>query len=412
MDTAELKFVVSDQNKLIPNKRSIERDIFGKLIKSYQNDLITIITGVRRSGKSTILQQLTKENEGFYLSFDDERLINFTVEDFQNLYELLIEMYGPRNIFYLDEIQNIKGWERFIRRLHDEGKKVFLTGSNANLLSKELGTHLTGRNIRFELYPFSFHEYLKFKDLSTEIVFDTQGIALMKANFNDYLINGGLPEFLASHEIDYLKSLYNDLIYRDIIVRYHLPNEKVVKEFANIGINSTAKPISYNSIKSYLNLGSATTISEYFSYFRECYLLFLVNCYKDSLKKQSQNPKKLYCIDNSLFSFISFRHSGDYGRMLENAVFLHLMRTGKEVFYHNESKECDFIIRTGVHITSAIQVCFELTETNKERELAGLQEAMKAYNLTEGTIITFGQEFSESNIKVIPAWKWMLQDLD
>ncbi len=408
MQTSELKYIVSDQNKAKIRKQYIKRDLFDTLVKSFDNELIIIVTGVRRSGKSTIIQMLSENHPGYFLSFDDDRLINFKVEDFQSLYEIFIELFGQRRIFYFDEIQNIKGWERFIRRLHDEGMKIFLTGSNATLLSKELGTHLTGRNIRYELYPFSFREFLRYKGQPGEIVYDTRSVAGMRSYFSEYLTRGGLPEFLLTDDLNYLKSFYNDLLYRDIIVRYQLPNEKIVKEFANLAIQSTTKGVSYNSLKSALNLGSATTITEYFHYFRECYMLFLVNCHKDSLKKQAQNPKKLYCIDNSLLSYISFRISEDFGKLLENSVFLHLARNGAEVFYNHEKRECDFLVKEGNEITEAIQVCYELNNTNKEREFEGLREAMNKYKLIKGKIITFGQESTESDIHVIPAWKWML----
>ena len=165
MNKIELKAIIIDQNKRKQEENLADRDLFDKLESYIKNDLIIIISGVRRCGKSTLLSQIRKKHPGYYINFDDERLINFKVEDFQILEELFIELYGEKKIFYFDEIQNIPIWERFVRRLHDERKKVFITGSNASMLSRELGTHLTGRYLGLELFPFSFKEFLNLKNV-------------------------------------------------------------------------------------------------------------------------------------------------------------------------------------------------------------------------------------------------------
>lgn len=415
MEKSEIKTIILDQNKERLETPLIEREVYAKARAYQKNPFVIVLSGIRRCGKSTLLNQLKKSRQGYYLNFDDERLINFTIADFQILYETMIEIYGERDVFYFDEIQNIKGWERFVRRLHDEGKKVFVTGSNASMLSKELGTHLTGRYLEIQLFPFSFKEFLAFNNIkidknSTHFTADK---GKLKKCFEDYLSQGGLPEYLREKNIDYLKTLYESIIYRDIIVRYNLSNEKVLKELVQIAINSISKEISFNSLKKLLGTGSSTTIKEYFHYLENSFLVFLAPRFDFSLKKQIHSNKKVYAIDNGIAMYLGFRISSDFGRLLENLIFIELKRRGKEVYYHSEENECDFLIKESIKIGSVIQVCYEITRENKSREITGLLEAMRKYKLKEGLILTLdqGEEISIQNSKIIvkPAWKWLIE---
>jgi uncharacterized protein len=394
----------------------IERESFSKLEEYRKNKFVIIISGIRRSGKSTLLNQIKSKSPGYYLNFDDDRLVNFKVEDFQLLYETFIELYGENGIFYFDEIQNISEWERFVRRLNDEGKKVFVTGSNASLLSRELGTRLTGRNLSLTIYPFSFKEFLSFKkfELGKNYFHITEKKAKIKKLFEEYLFNGGFPEYLLYNNPEYLKSLYENIVYRDILVRYKLTNEKPLKELVYLSINNISKEISFNSIKKTLGLGSSTTVKEYFDYLENSFLIFLVPKFDYSLKRQIFSNKKVYCIDNALAKYLGFRMSNDYGRLLENLVFIELKRRDKEIYYFSEKNECDFVIRNKTRISEAIQVCYDMTEENREREIKGLMEAMGKFSLKEGLILTEDkeEEFSIENkkIKILPVWKWMLEE--
>ncbi|MCX6741979.1 MAG: ATP-binding protein [Candidatus Pacearchaeota archaeon] len=415
MDKSAIKEIVFDQNKAKQSKDLIKREVFVKAESSIKNPFVIVLSGVRRCGKSTLLGQIREKYPGYYLNFDDERLVNFKLEDFQGLYEIFLELYGENGIFYFDEIQNISGWERFVRRLRDEEKKVFVSGSNASMLSRELGTHLTGRHLSITLFPFSFREFLVFNNfnLDKDSTHVTETKAKIKRYFEDYLLNGGMPEYVKTKNKDYLKILYENIIYRDILVRYGINNEKAFKELVSLAINSLSKEISFNSIKKLLKLGSSTTVKEYFDKLENSYLVFLLPRFDFSLKKQINSNKKVYVIDNAIASYLGFKFSKDLGKLLENLVFIELKRKEKELYYFSEKKECDFVVREGAKIIEAIQVCYDFNDENREREVAGLLEALEKFKLKEGIILTYDQEeeIKEKGKRIIvkPVWKWLLE---
>jgi len=418
MNKAILKTIVLDQQKVLAVKEKdyVPRDLEKKITESKKNNFIVIIAGVRRCGKSTLLNywRQKQKDQDYYFSFDDERLVNFTVADFQNLVEIFLELYGRQNVFYFDEIQNISGWERFARRLHNEGKKVYITGSNASLLSRELGTHLTGRYLEYSLFPFSFSEFLSFKQVKTKKHFTTEEKVEFLKHFKQYLKSGGFPEYLKTKNQEVLKTLYRDILYRDIIVRYNLPQERPLRELVSFCASNIGKEISFNSLKTLVGVKSSTTIKEYFDYLENSFLVFLVPKYDFSYKKQLVANKKVYFIDNGLAKQIGFRFSPDKGRFLENLVFIALKRQGKEIFYHQAKFECDFLIKEGQKIKQVIQVAYLLDRHNRQREINGLLEAMKTYNLKKGIILTMEQaeEFNLAGrkIKIMPVWQWLLAE--
>lgn len=415
MNKTALKEIVLAQQKARYDTNLIDRDIFARIESYVKNPFVIVISGIRRAGKSTLLHQIKQKYSGYYLNFDDERLVNFKLEDFQVLNELFIELFGKMDIFYFDEIQNIKGWERFVRRLHDERKKVFVTGSNASMMSKELGTHLTGRYLEINLYPFSFIEFLRFSgvEADSEDFYLTESRVKLKKHFDEYLIDGGLPEYLITKNTDYLKILYDNILYRDIMARYNLTKEKTLKELVYLVASNISKKISFNSIKKSLQMGSQTTIKEYFSYFENSFLIFLVNKFDYSLKKQIYSAKKAYLIDTGLAVNLGFRISKDIGRLLENLVFIELKRRKKEIYYYSNKKECDFVIKEGTKITEAIQVCHEFNEENREKEINGLLEAMDKFKLKQGMILTNEQieeiDIRNKKIMVLPVFKWLIK---
>jgi predicted AAA+ superfamily ATPase len=374
--------------------------------------------GIRRSGKSSLLNIVRTQNKekDYFINFDDERLASFTVNDFQNLYEVFIEIFGEQKTFYFDEIQNVEGWERFVRRLHDNGNKIYITGSNATMLSEELGTRLTGRYIKYELYPFSFQEFLKFKqvDYTEKDIFTTFGRAKLKSKFNEYFKKGGFPGFLENENVQYLKSLYESILYRDVMVRNKITNEKEILELSLFLASNTAKLITYNSLKKVIGVQNATTVKNYMKIIQDTYLISLVNKYDTSLKKQVQNPKKVYFVDVGLVRIVGFHNSDNDGRLLENLVFIELKRRAKDVYYHKNKYECDFVIKQKNKITEAIQVSWSLhNDETRKREINGLLDAMNTYNLKQGLILT---ENDEDNIKIdnkeitiLPVWKWLLR---
>ncbi|MEI7596079.1 MAG: ATP-binding protein [Bacteroidota bacterium] len=409
-----LKTVIKEQNKQRDTSGKIERSIPLELVNC---DEILVISGIRRCGKSVLLQQIRKKQkeQDFFINFDDERLVNFSINDFQLLHEVFVEMYGSQQIFYFDEIQNIPGWERFVRRLYDARNKIFITGSNATMLSRELGTHLTGRYVRFELYPFSFREFLRFKkfNLPNDNIFTTDENGKISAYFNDFLENGGIPIYVKQKNEQYLKQLYESILYKDVMIRNRLTNEREILQLMYFIASNIAKPATYQSLASVIGVKNTTTVKNYLSYIENTYMLFQVSKFDFSLKAQYINPKKNYFIDNALVQKLGFNFSKNTGRLLENTVFIELKRRGKEIFYHQNNFECDFVIRNGFSISEAIQVChtFE-NEITKQREINGLLEALNTHNLDKGLILTSSSEetiqIENKTINIIPVWKWML----
>ena len=360
-----------------------------------------IVSGVRRCGKSTLLHQLLKKKhtESLYINFDDPRLYDFEISDFQKLDQLIAE--AGNRVLMFDEIQIIKGWERYVRQKLDENFKVFVTGSNASLLSKELGTSLTGRHITSELFPFSFKEFCRFKDIEPN-----------EHTTKEYMQLGGFPEYLKNPIEEILANLLDDILIRDIAVRYGIKDIRGLKRLTVFLLSNIGNLTSANKLREPAGINSTTTILEYLSHLEQSYLVSLVPMFDYSLKKQTINPKKIYAIDMGLVTSNVNRIKGDEGHKLENMVYNTLRLRYKDIYYHRRDNECDFITLEKGAITQAIQVCMELNADNQSREFDGLIDALKFYKLTEGYIITLNQEdvFQIENlkIKVIPYHKWQL----
>ncbi len=379
---------------------------------------VLVITGIRRCGKSVLLQQIRQKQQekDYFLSFDDERLIHFTVEDFQMLNEVFMEDFGPQKHYYLDEVQNIPGWERFVSRLYNQGCKVFVTGSNANLLSKELGTYLTGRHVTLELYPFSFREFLALDGVSMkpEFFYTTEGKSLLLGKLQKYAKTGGLPQYIKQENDNYLFSLYNDIIYKDVVVRNKIANDRQLKEVVYYLASNATHRFTYNSVAKAVNMKSPDTVKSYIGFVEDTYLVRQLVKFDYSVGVQMRSPKKIYFIDNAFIHKIGFNATDNFGSSLENMVCVELMRRGKDIYYYADTQECDFIVRQGRTTTEVYQVSISLKDPHtREREMKGVLAAMDAYKLTEGTIITWEDEEeirTEDNrrISVVPVWKWLL----
>jgi predicted AAA+ superfamily ATPase len=421
MDREILKQIIGDQREYKAPKDFYFRALTNTIERFVDDPNIIIISGIRRSGKSTIQRalQLNLAKSDYYFNFDDERLVHFEVKDFQMLLEVFIELFGDQSTFYFDEIQNIEGWERFVRRLYEQGKKIYITGSNARLLSKELGTHLTGRYIQFEVYPLSFFEIIshKYPEALSKKTLSTSDTGMILHYFSSYLKDGGIPEYVKFGKTEYLKDLLEGILYRDIIARYKIQDEKALRETVYYLASNIGKEFSYTNLGKIVDLGSPHTIANYCNYLEQCCLYFFVSRYSHSLKKQIQYNKKCYMIDPALIRITGFRVSEDRGRLLENIVFLHLRMQTKEIYFHKEKKECDFILREGNQIVQAIQVTTGLSNQEiRDREIEGLSEAMIAYRLREGIILTENEQetikMGELLIRVMPIWKWLLNRSD
>ena len=387
--------ILNEQKEWRQDNRIVQREVN---IPVHPNRII-VITGIRRCGKSTLLKQFLRDTgNALYLNFEDPRLVNFELSDFIKV-EKIAGILKSKT-FLLDEIQNITGWERFARAAYDKGLHLYLTGSNTGMLSKELGTRLTGRYKSIELFPFSYKEYLDFTLSNAS-----------KETFSAYLKQGGFPDYLRESESEYLHTLLKDIITRDIAIRRGIRNEQQLVRLAVFLISNIGKPFSYNNITSVLEIKSVRTTIDYCDFLRESYLFDFIPRYSQSIRKQQANAKKVYCIDTGLARTNSLSFSEDQGRMLENAVFLHLRISGMEISYYNDNKtECDFLVKVNGRIDAAYQVCWHLHEDNTKRELAGIKNALETTGCKNGAIITFNQEDKLDGIRLIPAWKWLYTD--
>ena len=413
-----LKQIILEQQEILhaQNKRYVQRYIADEWLQTSE---ILIISGIRRCGKSVLMQQIRDRlvEKDFFFNFDDERLANFKLDDFQKLQECFVELFGEQHTYYFDEIQNIEGWERFVRRLYNAGNKIVITGSNARMLSRELGTHLTGRYIQVEIYPFSFQEYLAMNEIpvNAKTLYTTTGRATMVKSFVKYMECGGFPKFLQDGSVSYLTSLYESIIYRDILTRNGLTNEKEMLELMFYLASNATKRVTYSSLGKVVGIQHPDTIKNYLEYIQQTYLISQLFRYDPSVKKQMMSPKKIYFVDNAIIKRIGFNTTENNGVFLENLVFIELKRRGWDVYYYADKKECDFIVRKGLHISDAYQVTLKMdSPQTREREIAGVREAMQAYSLSKGYILTFeGKEtinFDDGTIvEVVPVWEWILQ---
>jgi len=422
MDRGLLKEVILEQKKSIENlDLGVKREDLSRIKRFIRLSHAVIISGIRRVGKSTLLSQIIHNfygETGYYLNFEDERLINFQLADFNRLYELCIELLGERKVFFFDEIQNVKKWEMFVRRMQERGFKFFVTGSNASLLSKELATKLTGRTMMLELYPFSFNEYLTFRgySLDRKSLFLTQERGKIKRLFNEYLEKGGMPEYLKYKEDIILKRIYEDILYRDIVARYEIKEIKALRELGLYFLSNIGNLFSYNKLKGALGLGSVNTVKSYTEYLENAFLIFPVNIFSYSLKQQFIAPKKVYCIDNGLANAISFQFSKNRGRFLENLVFLELKRRYQEIYYYKtrNNLEVDFLIKEARTTKAIIQVTQSLSNIQvRQREIKALGLAMEELKLNKAIILTEEEEeqirLKDKIIQVKPVYKWLLE---
>ncbi len=357
-----------------------------------------VVSGIRRSGKSTLLAQLIekqKQNSYLFLNFDTPKLFDFEFGDFALLDEIIAENKEIKTL-YFDEIQVVEGWEIYVRGKLDQNFQVVVTGSNASLLSRELGTKLTGRHISKELFPFSFVEFCEFlgKQNNANAV-------------EDYLQQGGFPQYLQLGEDEILNALINDILYRDIIVRFGIRDERSMKRLLLFLAGNIGNLITAGRLKQSLEVKSTATVQEYLSHLEQAYVIQMLPKFAYSYKVQLANPRKVYFIDNGLQRVISPSFSPDLGRKLENAVFWELRRQFAELYYYNENhKECDFVVCQNSMPVQLIQVCWQLNAENIARERDGLLDAMNFFGFEQGKIITLNQEdkmiIDGKTIEVLP----------
>jgi predicted AAA+ superfamily ATPase len=392
---------VIDAQKQKNRRRStgLQRDILPALPNVQTHALI--VSGIRRCGKSTLLLQLLdRDNQNaLYLNFDDPRLFGFELTDFQLLDSIIAR--SKNSVLFFDEIQVVPAWELYVRQKIDEGFRVVITGSNASLLSRELGTKLTGRHITKELFPFSYKEFLAFKSLQANV-----------QSWQKYMDSGGFPEYLKTNNTDILTALFYDILNRDIVVRHGIRDVRSLKQLAVYLVSNVGNLVTASKLQQALGIKTTATILEYFSFLEDTYLINFMPKFSYSLKAQSVNPKKIYVIDRGIMKVASTSFTDDYGHLLENMIYWHLRQAGNELFYFNENgSECDFVVIENRKIQQLIQVCYELTPENREREQRGLQTAMDFFKTDKGLIVTCNQKdaymYNSKRVEIVPAWEYI-----
>jgi uncharacterized protein len=371
----------------------IEREQLTEVKRAAPSPHAVTISGLRRVGKSTLLAQLAHhlgEAAFYYVSFEDERFLGFEAEDSNDLFGLLVELFGERRMFVLDEIQNVQGWERFVRRFMDLGLKFYITGSNASLLSRELGNRLTGRYVPIELFPFSFVEFLRFRQYPIPDLdrLTTAEGARLRSHLAEYLRLGGIPEPLKYPELPLARTLYDDVLYRDIAGRYRIEGVRALKELAYYLMSNPANLVSFNKLKDQLRLGSVNTVKTYVDYLENSWLLFAINVYDYSVKRQQVAPKKVYAIDTGLVNAVGFSFSPDTGRLLENLVFLALRRRSNAVYYLRSPTgfEVDFYVPDNQLLIQVVQTMDDAAV--RAREVRALTDALRSLGISRGLILT------------------------
>ncbi len=404
----------------------------------FKPNKVVVITGFRRTGKTYLLfhliQRLLKEKSKeqiVYINFEDER-VPLKTEFLTNLLPIIKQTYNkPLEFLFLDEIHIIPEWSRWLRRIHDTEKiRIFVTGSSSKMSSKEIPTELRGRFIEIKVFPLSFKEYLKFKEIIVDLKIanhsENEKAKIIKA-FNEYLELGGMPEVVLADEarkIDIIHNYYNTVIRRDIIERFKIRNEESLKALLNLLLNSTSYSISksYNTLKSLNFEVGKGTIQNYLSYIENSYFLYSLSLFSFKMKDQLQYPRKIYIIDNGFITALSSKFSRNLGRLYENLVFLELKRRialdpKQEIYYWRnlQKEEVDFIIKQGLKVKQLIQVCYDITDYDtKKREVKALLKASKELKCKNLLVITEDKEGFEKvenkKIKYAPLWKWLLED--
>jgi len=400
----------------------IERIDVSAKAEYLSSGLIKLITGPRRSGKSVLSLQLLKDENFAYLNFDDDLLLKHFDEDL--VIQSLNEVYPGYRYMILDEIQNLPDWELWVNKLYRRGINLIVTGSNARLLSREMATSLTGRYLQIEVFPFSFAEVLSFHNvsLSGQLALTPQKTGIILSHLNTYLLNGGFPEILLNPAVikNYLSSLFDSVLLKDIMRRFKIRQTQQLYNLSNYLLANYTNPYSFNQLKTDLKFTSVATVQKFIGYLSEPYLFLNLTRYNTKIKTQQKSPKKSYIIDNGFINARSFELSPNWGRLLENAVFIELLRRHYkpelDLFYYRtrNDREIDFVCRKGHKVEQLIQVCYDIANPKiLKREIAALLEASSELGCNNLLIITRDNEgiveTNKRNIHLQPGYKWLCE---
>jgi uncharacterized protein len=388
--------------------------------KYLEKDIIKVVLGPRRAGKSVFCAHLVKDKDPAYLNFDNEVLIK--VKDYDNLIKELLAVYGKSKYLFFDEIQNLDNWELLVNRLQRQGYNIILTGSNAKLLSQELATHLTGRHIPIEILPFNFREFLRAKDVdyNKNNLSDKVRVELLK-NLNDYLTIGSFPEIVIKNlePKDYLSTLIDSIILKDIVRRHKLRLSEKIYNLELYLLNNFSAEFSFRKLARKLDFKSDITVEKYIKYLSASYLSQVLSRYSPKSASRLVSPKKSYLIDNGYINAKALQFSKDQGKLMENLVFTELLKKSyhpeKNLFYYKSrnNKEIDFVLHNNLKIESLIQVTYNINDTEtKEREIKALVEASSELRCSNLNIITWDTKETESyknkKINIITLLDWLL----
>lgn len=425
MDQQRIKQILIDQQaeaKLTIQSDSVIRRAQVELLVSNLNaPLAKVILGLRRTGKSTLSIQAVKGLEFIYINFDDEYLGQCRVEDLDLVFQVGLQLNPQVKFWIFDEVQNVEGWELFVNRLLRKKLNIIVTGSNSRLLSGELATHLTGRQISIELLPFSFREFLSFQKVEVKTKdWTTTERSLLNHRFDEYLSRGGLPEILgearnSAFAKKYIQELYDKILNRDITQRRKIKNVKALREIALYMMSLNSCEFTYQSVRKTVGLNSLSVTKNYIQYIQESFLGFVVDPYSHKVKERISKPKKFYAIDPKISEVIGATSSEDYGRKLENLVYLELRRREGEIYYIKEKNyEVDFALRVGRNIDELLQVCWDLSNPKtRKRELSSLISGAKELNTKKLVVITSNQreslEIEGFHIEIVPFFEWCLK---
>lgn len=386
------------------------------------SNLIKVITGPRRAGKSVFSVLLLKNSDFAYLNFDDEELLK--IKNYDEILKVLYEVYPQAKYVLFDEIQNLDKWELFVNKLQRRKINLILTGSNAKLLNRELATVLTGRYISVEILPFSFREFLKARNFTPNT--EESQLPQVKGRILNYLteyINiGGFPEVITKNldPKSYLETLFDAILFKDVVKRYRVRFSQQIYTLVMYLISNFTSEFSFTRLRNILRFNSTNTVEKYLRYLEEAYLVFVLNRFSFKVKEQIKSPRKIYAVDNGFVIAKAFQVSKDISKLVENLIFCEILRRGyklnRDVFYYKtkNGNEVNFVLRDGIKIKDLIQVCYDIDDfKTKERELKGLIKASEELKCDNLTILTWeyeGEEkFRKKIIKFFPIWKWLLE---
>jgi predicted AAA+ superfamily ATPase len=385
--------------------------------KSLDTDLIKVIVGPRRAGKSVFALQSLQDIDFAYLNFDDERLAG--ISDYDEILKAIIQVYGNTRYFLFDEIQNLERWELLVNRLQRRGYNLVLTGSNSRLLSAELASHLTGRYIQFQVFPFSFTEFLKAKDFPLDEMIELkekQGMLL--SHFDDYMLSGGFPEVVVKGvgQQGYLKTLFDGILFKDIVKRYNVRQPQRLYDIGLYLLTNHSNEFSLTRLKNMLGFRSIHTVESYFGFLKEAFLVFDMERFSFKLREKMKSPRKVYGYDTGMIHAVKFRTSPDRRRLLENLVAIEFLRQGRDFYFYRtkDNKEVDFVIRDGLEVSRLIQVSYKMDSDpqTEKREISALLKAAKELGCDDLAMLTWDQEAERmvngKKVMIVPLWRWII----